>query len=173
MHAVAGALAIKRERQRREAKNGQKPVKITRQDVTPPKQKGSLTYFNVGAIFILIGTFMLAASFLQKIDLTKDPRLLAMGSILVTLGCIMVTINQLKTKREEKKLQRYVQLRLGKSSSGNPLVRSPMDQEKSEGQDPLFDAIVIQHEKNKKATTTTTTIINAAAKNNEEIQEKV
>ena len=37
----------------------------------------------------------------------------------------MVTINQFQTRSEEKHLEEYVKLRLGKSSSGAPLVRTP------------------------------------------------
>ena len=37
----------------------------------------------------------------------------------------MITINQLRTRSEEQQLQDYVQQRLGKSTSGAPLVRTP------------------------------------------------
>ena len=38
----------------------------------------------------------------------------------------MIIINQFQTRSEEKQLEEYVKQRLGKSSSGAPLVRTPV-----------------------------------------------
>ena len=38
----------------------------------------------------------------------------------------MIVINQLQTRSEEKQLESYVKARLGKSTSGAPLVRTPV-----------------------------------------------
>ena len=60
----------------------------------------------------------------------------------------MVTINQLQTRSEEKQLEEYVKLRLGKSSSGAPLVRTPTihidlpnNPEKSDFEEPLKNGL--------------------------------
>ena len=50
--------------------------------------------------------------------------MIPIGSLLVILGIIMVLINQLQTKKEEKQLENYVKQRLGKTESGNPLCES-------------------------------------------------
>ena len=65
MYGVQSAIAIKRERKKRESvKGGAKaplPV-ISRAQLKPPVQKANLTYFNVGASFILIGSFLVLTS---------------------------------------------------------------------------------------------------------------
>ena len=65
MYGVQSAIAIKRERKKRESvKGGTKaplPV-ISRAQLKPPVQKANLTYFNVGASFILIGSFLVLTS---------------------------------------------------------------------------------------------------------------
>ena len=53
--------------------------------------------------------------------------LIPLGLFFVILGVIMIVINQMRTRAEEKELEQYVQQRLGKSISGAPLVRSPAD----------------------------------------------
>ena len=58
MYAVQSALAIKRAREKRASKSGpvhQIPADVKRDLLKPPEQKGSLTYFNVGVAFILLG----------------------------------------------------------------------------------------------------------------------
>lgn len=130
MQAMQSAMAVKRARQKRTSRSGAPgqppPVIITRDQLTPPKQNSSLSYFNVGAAFILIGTFMLATSLMPDDILGPNwTSLVPVGCLLIALGVIMVTINQIKEKREEAQLESYVRQRLGKSMSGNPLVRSP------------------------------------------------
>ena len=49
-----------------------------------------------------------------------------MGLLFIVLGIIMIVINQLQTRSEEKQLESYVKARLGKSTSGAPLVRTPV-----------------------------------------------
>ena len=65
---MQSALAIKRERAKRASRceaNSQPvpplPV-LTREQLKPPDQTYSLTYFNVGVAFILMGTFMVLTS---------------------------------------------------------------------------------------------------------------
>jgi len=53
--------------------------------------------------------------------------LIPLGLFFVILGVIMIVINQMRTRAEEKELEQYVQQRLGKSMSGAPLVRSPAE----------------------------------------------
>ena len=64
MYGVQSALAIKRERKKRESvKNNKAPLPvISRAQLKPPVQKANLTYFNVGASFILIGSFLVLTS---------------------------------------------------------------------------------------------------------------
>ena len=125
---VQSALAIKRQREKR-ANNEQGvhaplPV-IPRSYLKPPDQKSNLTYFNVGASFIIIGSFLVLTSVIPDDFLGPDwTSLIPIGILFVIIGIIMVTINQIQTKREEKQLENYVKTRLGKSTSGNPLVFS-------------------------------------------------
>ena len=65
MYAVQSAIAIKRERQKRASRCGAGPhplPTLTREQLKPPKQTYSLTYFNVGVAFTLMGTFMMLTS---------------------------------------------------------------------------------------------------------------
>ena len=58
MYAVQSALAIKRAREKRASRSGpvaQIPADVKRDLLKPPEQKGSLTYFNVGVAFTLLG----------------------------------------------------------------------------------------------------------------------
>lgn len=137
MHAVQSALAIRRERTRRkslrESKKGKKgdehrpsqaSLDINEALIEPPKQKGSLTYFNVGVAFVLIGCFLIFPAFVPNDALGPDwNHLLGIGIVLVVLGCIMVAINQMKTNSEETALEKYVTNRLTRTKSGNPLIK--------------------------------------------------
>ena len=149
MYAVQSALAIKRAREKRASKSGpvhQIPADVKRDLLKPPEQKGSLTYFNVGVAFILLGeqtpldppitlilsyllgTFMVLTSIIPDDILGSNwTSLIPLGLFFVILGVIMIVINQMRTRAEEKELEQYVQQRLGKSMSGAPLVRSPAE----------------------------------------------
>eukprot|EP00093_Oithona_nana_P006745 06745.XXX_149170_148638_1 [CDS] Oithona nana genome sequencing. len=131
MYAVQSALAIKRAREKRASKSGpvhQIPAEVKRDLLKPPEQKGSLTYFNVGVAFILLGTFMVSSSIIPDDILGSNwTSLIPLGLFFIILGVIMIVINQMRTRAEEKELEEYVQQRLGKSISGAPLVRSPAD----------------------------------------------
>ena len=52
--------------------------------------------------------------------------MIPVGLLFIVLGTIMIVINQLQTRSEEKALEIYVKSRLEKSSSGAPLVRTPV-----------------------------------------------
>mgnify|MGYP001305157548 CR=1 FL=1 len=70
MYAVQSALAIKRAREKRASKSGpvhQIPAEVKRDLLKPPEQKGSLTYFNVGVAFILLGKIRLTFPYLSMI----------------------------------------------------------------------------------------------------------
>jgi len=125
----AGANAIKREREKRASRCGagaQPLPTLTREQLKPPKQSYALTYFNVGVSFFLLGTFMILTSVIPDNYLGSNwTSLIPFGCLFIILGIIMVTINQVQTRSEEKHLEEYVKLRLGKSSSGAPLVRTP------------------------------------------------
>ena len=148
MHAMQSALAIKRERQKRASRcagnSAPLPV-LTREQLKPPEQTYSLTYFNVGVAFTLMGTFMVLTSFIpddilgpnwtSMIPIGKNflgghcnelMENAATGTLFIILGVIMVTINQIRTRSEEKQLEEYVHQRLGKSASGAPLVKTPV-----------------------------------------------
>ena len=61
MYAVQSALAIKRAREKRASRSGpvaQIPADVKRELLKPPEQKGSLTYFNVGVAFTLLGKIL-------------------------------------------------------------------------------------------------------------------
>merc|ERR1712008_224513 len=81
---------------------------------------------NVGVAFFLLGTFMILTSVIPDNYLSPNwTSLIPFGCLFIILGIIMVIINLLQTRSEEKQLEEYVKLRLGKSSSGAPLVRTP------------------------------------------------
>lgn len=130
MYAVQSALAIKRERQKRASRTAStipQPLPIIRREqLKPPEPSYSLTYFNVGVAFTLMGTFMVLTSVIPDDFLGSNwTSLIPIGTLFIVLGVIMVTINQLRTRSEEKQLQEYVTQRLAKTTSGAPLVRTP------------------------------------------------
>jgi len=144
MFAAQSALAIKRERQKRASRSGPQPLPVFTKEqleqIKPPKQSYSLSYFNVGAAFIIIGTFMVLTSVIPENFLGQNwISLIPVGLLFIVLGIIMIVINQLQTRSEEKQLESYVKARLGKSTSGAPLVRTPVLQDEKQRDD--FDDI--------------------------------
>ena len=83
------------------------------------------------------------------------------GILLIFLGVIMVAINHLRTKEEEKDLEKYVQQKLGKSLSGAPLVKSPIQES--------CDVLVVLEEKANNPVGKTSSIVlqNAPAEHSE------
>ena len=90
-------------------------------------------------IILILGTFMVSSSIIPDDILGSNwTSLIPLGLFFIILGVIMIVINQMRTRAEEKELEEYVQQRLGKSISGAPLVRTPAD-DTTENQRLLID----------------------------------
>lgn len=134
MHAIQGAMAVRRERQKRDTRrlsqlrrrdsiNDSQTTLVEDVD-PPPKTETSLTAFHLGVVFILLGFLMVFSSMVPSSVVDADSsRLLGVGTTFIIVGLIMVMVNRIITQREEEELTRYVRHRLGRTRSGHALVR--------------------------------------------------
>ena len=89
------ALALKRERKKRASRSNQSgepapALKVTRDQLQPPQiQSYSLTYFNVGVAFTLMGTFMISTSLVP--DDLLDPN----WTSLIPIGCLFIILGMI------------------------------------------------------------------------------
>ncbi|XP_059098330.1 uncharacterized protein LOC131892493 isoform X1 [Tigriopus californicus] len=134
MHAIQGAMAVRRERQKRDTR---RLSQLRRRDSLndsqttlvddvqpPPKTETSLTAFHLGVVFILLGFLMVFSSMVPSSVVDADSsRLLGVGTTFIMVGLIMVMVNRIITQREEEELTRYVRHRLGRTRSGHALAR--------------------------------------------------
>lgn len=142
MYAIQGAMAIRRERQRREQKRSSQIKRTSTKNSRggsqsprpsecsvnipqpPPKTESSLTAFHLGVVFILLGFLMVFSSMVSNSVVEADwSHLLGVGVTFIIVGLIMVMVNRIITAREEEELARYVSGRLSRTRSGHALVR--------------------------------------------------
>ena len=139
MHAIQGAMAIRREREKREQRR-MSQIKKSREggldgsDLSlnyveakaPKTESSSLTAFHLGVVFILLGFLMVFSAMLSgNVKEVEWSRLLGVGATLIIIGLIMVMVNRIITEREEEELTKYVHQRLGRTRSGHALARDP------------------------------------------------
>ena len=149
MHAIQGAVAIRRERQKREQRrlsqiqrssrrassirNGSQLSLVGNQadleDPTatkaPKQPESSLTGFYLGVVFILLGFLMVFSSMVPSgvVDGAGWSNLLGVGTTFILVGLVMVMVNRIISQREEEELSKYVSHRLGRTRSGHALAK--------------------------------------------------
>lgn len=145
MNAIQGAMAIRRERQKRQqrrmsqikrhqhsAENSQSGSMVSlysqphemEQQTRGPKTETSLTAFHLGVVFILLGFLMVFSSMVPSHVVDADwSKLLGVGTTFILVGLMMVMVNRIISQREEEELARYVGNRLGRTRSGHALAR--------------------------------------------------
>lgn len=138
MHAISGAMAIRRERQKRESRRLQRQGKSPRASDASNMEAGmvgtrrpplktdssSLTAFHLGVVFILLGFLMIFSSMIPSSVVDADwSKLLGVGITFLFIGLMMVMVNRIVSTREEEELKKYVSNRLGRTRSGHVLYR--------------------------------------------------
>ncbi|MCL4155419.1 UNVERIFIED_CONTAM: hypothetical protein GTU68_066426 [Idotea baltica] len=148
MQAVQSALAVRRQRSRREEVRKAKQRRESSASVlsTPrhsvvsidgsvyfddtKESKRVLSYvtmFHVGGVLILIGLMLvitsLMPSYVKSTSAERRNDLLGTGSFFVILGGLLTTISRFISNHEEKELNDYIQGQLARSKSGHRLVR--------------------------------------------------
>ncbi len=143
MHAFHGAVAVRRERQKRRERRLSKTRQIRagsaanseqsmqcagsdrdgeEEEVAPPKSESSLTAFGLGVVFILLGFILVFSSMVPRDVVDADvSKLLGIGTTLIMVGLLMVMVNRIISQREEEELAKYVGHRLGRTRSGHAL----------------------------------------------------
>ena len=142
MHAVQGALAVRRERQkrvqrrmsdRRKPRKGSdgshRPSNVSEDvetGVPPrPKEGTSMTSFYIGVVFILLGFLLIFSSMVPANVVNADwSRLLGVGVAFLIVGLLMVMVNRILSAQEDEQLKTYVSSRLARTRSGHVLCRS-------------------------------------------------
>ena len=143
MHAVHGAMTIRREREKREKRrqsriersnsksprnsdvsNLEKGEAGQRDLLDPPKPESLLNAFHLGIVFILLG-FGLVFSALIKNTMREGnwSHLSGIGYTLVIVGLIMVMVNRTITANEEEELAKHVTTCLASTRSGYHIGR--------------------------------------------------
>lgn len=148
MQAVQSALAVRRQRSRREEARKAKVRRASGVSVlTSPRSSvvsldgrvyfdehnegGSrvfshVTMFHVGGVLILIGLMLvvtsLMPSYIRSASQENRNDLLGTGSFFVILGGILTTVSRFVSNHEEKELNRYIKGRLEKSRSGHRIT---------------------------------------------------
>ena len=127
MHAVHGAMTIRREHEKREKRrqsriersnsknprnsdvsNLEKGEAGQRDLPDPPKPESSLTAFLLGVVFILLGFLMVFSAMITNSMMEGDrSHLLGVGVTFIMVGLIMVMVNRIITAREEEELAKY------------------------------------------------------------------
>ena len=134
MHAVQSALAIRRERERRQSvkKNRRKSSTTSTgipSDFRPTEERGNGTcnYTTVGISFIILGSLMMVpvmAGNAQSLDLDWH-HLLGIGALLIAVGILMLVVHHCVENADsvEVNLDKYRVPRGPKrSSSANPII---------------------------------------------------
>ena len=153
MHAVHGAMTIRREREKREKRrqsriersNSKSPRnsdvsnlekgEAGQRDLPdppkPPKPESSLTAFHLGVVFILLGFLMVFSAMITNSMVEGDwSHLLGVGVTFIMVGLIMVMVNRIITAREEEELAKYVTTRLARTRSGYHIGRDIDNQDR-------------------------------------------
>nr|XP_045588005.1 uncharacterized protein LOC123749923 [Procambarus clarkii] len=147
MQAVQSALAIRRQRSRREDQRRAKERRESRASLSTPRPSvvsldgrvyfneerenkrllGQVTMFHVGSVFIVIGLMLTITSLVPGYVRSTTPErrsdLLGTGCFFVFLGGVLTTISRFVSNNEEKELNKYIKGRLSRSKSGHRLVR--------------------------------------------------
>jgi len=146
MHAVQSALAVRRERERRqslkEAKNGQKNRKSSSASLPGPigampsgipkdfrsseRTNGSFNYTTVGISFVIFGSLMLIPIFAGGSEVLGLDwhHLLGIGGLLIAVGVLMIVVHILTEDDAdvvEKTLEKY-KAKMTRSASQNPII---------------------------------------------------
>jgi hypothetical protein len=136
MHAVQSALAVRRERVRRQSlrnnnkgQNGHGRKASTNSAGIPSdfrsseRSNGSFNYTTVGAAFIIFGSLMMVPIFAGGAEsLGLDwHHLLGVGGLLIVLGIIMVVVEQVNSNKVERTMDKYV-AKMGRSASKDPII---------------------------------------------------
>ena len=153
MHAVHGAMTIRREREKREKRrqsriersNSKSPRNSDVSNLEkgeagqsnlpdppkPPKPESSLTAFHLGVVFILLGFLMVFSAMITNSMVEGDwSHLLGVGVTFIMVGLIMVMVNRIITAREEEELAKYVTTRLARTRSGYHIGRDLDNQDR-------------------------------------------
>ncbi|XP_069939841.1 uncharacterized protein [Cherax quadricarinatus] len=147
MQAVQSALAIRRQRSRREDQRRAKQRRESRASLSTPRPSvvsldgrvyfneekenkrllGQVTMFHVGSVFIVIGLMLTITSLVPGYVKSTTPErrsdLLGTGCFFVFLGGVLTTISRFVSNNEEKELNKYIKGRLSRTKSGHRLVR--------------------------------------------------
>lgn len=137
MHAVQSALAIKRERERRQSLKGQRPNSrkpstdstlppMAPSDFRPlPESNGTFTYTTVGISFIIFGSLMLVPIFAGGHEFVGLDwhHLLGIGGLLIAIGVLMIVVKLLTDEDTDikEKMDKY-KPKMGRSDSKNPIM---------------------------------------------------
>ena len=141
MHAVQGALAVRRERNKRlqrrlsdknkSFRNGSGGSRRPSDDVEggevveQPREGTSMTSFYIGVVFILLGFLLIFSSMIPANVVNADwSKLLGVGVAFLIVGLLMVMVNRILSAQEDEELKTYVSNRLGRTRSGQVLCRS-------------------------------------------------
>ena len=142
MHAVQGAMAIRRARQKRAQRRqsdkrrqqkgddgSRRPSCMSRdvESATPdkPKPGTSMTSFYIGIVFMLFGFLLIFSSMVPANVVNADwSRLLGVGVTFLLIGLLMVMVNRILSAQEDEELKRYVAGRLARTGSGQVLCRN-------------------------------------------------
>ena len=139
MHAVQGALAVRRERQKRlqrrlsdkrphhrNSEVSQQPTHDVESGLAEhPKEGTSMTSFYMGVIFILLGFMLIFSSMIPANVVNADwSKLLGIGVAFLIVGLLMVMVNRILSAQEDEELKTYVSHRLGRTRSGHVLCQS-------------------------------------------------
>ena len=141
MHAVQGALAVRRERnkrlqrrlsdKKRKHRNSDGGSRRPSEDVEggamaeQPREGTSMTSFYIGVVFILLGFLLIFSSMVPANVVNADwSKLLGVGVAFLIVGLLMVMVNRILSAQEDEELKTYVSTRLGRTRSGQVLCRS-------------------------------------------------
>ena len=147
MQAVQSALAVRRQRCRREEQKRAQKRRESGASLSSPRPSvvsldghvyfdekkerrsmfGQVTMFHVGGVLILIGLMLtvtaLMPSYVRSTTPERRSDLLGTGCFFVFIGGVLTTISRFVSNSEEKELNQYIQRRLARSKSGHRLVR--------------------------------------------------
>lgn len=139
MHAVQSALAVKRERERRQSlKDRQNPRRASGASISANRtgipsdfkssesSNGSFNYTTVGVSFIIFGSLMMIPIMAGSPEFAgMDWRhLLGIGGLLIAIGVLMIVVNLLTDDDSsivEQTMEKY-KAKMARSGSQNPII---------------------------------------------------